>query len=523
MSTIPSDQLRAVAPLAAQELARRRLGDFLAAILPGYQSAPHTTALCAHLEALEAREIRRLIVTMPPRHGKTLHVSQALPAWYLGRRPGEQVILASYAAELAEQNSRRARGFLLDPRWPFEARVSAKSAAVGRWHTNAGGGCIAAGVGGGITGFGADLLVVDDPVKGREEADSAAIRESTWRWWTEVALTRLQPGAVVLLVQTRWHEDDLAGRVLSSPGAKEWTVLSLPAFAEEGDSLGRAEGEALWADWYAADHLAALRTEIGERAYSALYQQQPTPDRGGIFQRPWLEGRYTRLPEGVRALQAVDSAFKTGVGNDWSVIATWATDGAWFYLVDVWRRRVEFPELVRAIETEAAEHSPDAVLVEDTAAGQSAIQELRRTTSLPIVALKATGSKVSRAEAISPLFESGKVLLPEQAPGWLGPWVEEHVAFPASRHDDQVDTTSIALERLRHHGRGAGGVAGAVFYDTPAAKREAEHERPRWKQALLDSGPNGPERTLPTTDEELAAAEARARREHPGYRDPRYD
>src|SRR5205823_1759371 len=154
----------------------------------------------------------------------------------------------------------------------------------------------------------------------------------------------------------------------------------------DDDPLGRAEGEPLWRARFDAARLAQLRAEMGERAFAALYQQRPSPERGGIFQRPWLEGRYSRLPEGVRKVQYVDSAFKTGVGNDYSVIATWATDGAWFYLVDVWRRRVEFPSLVRAIESEAAEWSPEAVLIEDTAAGQSAIQELRRATSLPIIA-----------------------------------------------------------------------------------------------------------------------------------------
>ncbi|MEJ7790781.1 MAG: phage terminase large subunit [Gaiellaceae bacterium] len=440
-------------PLLRAELARRRLSDFMGALLPSYQSAAHTRALCEHLEALEAREIRRLIVTEPPRHGKTIHCSQALPAWYLGRRPDEHVILASYAAELAESNSRRARNLVVDPRYPFETSVASDSSAVNRWATSQGGGLIAAGVGGGITGFGADLLIVDDPVKGREEADSPTIRESTWRWWTEVALTRLQPNAVVLIAMTRWSKDDLVGRVLASPGAGEWTVLALPALATEDDPLGREEGEALWSEWFDEAHLLRLRAEIGERAFSALYQGSPTPEKGGIFRREWMQGRYSERPRGpVRIVQAVDSAFKTGVSNDYSVVATWASDGVYFYLLDVWRARVEFPELVGAIRAQASIHGPSTILIEDTAAGQSAIQELRRSSQLPIVAVKATGTKVSRADSVSPLFEAGKVLLPEQAPAWRDLWIEEHVSFPASRHDDMVDTTSLALERLRRGG-----------------------------------------------------------------------
>jgi predicted phage terminase large subunit-like protein len=200
------------------------------------------------------------------------------------------------------------------------------------------------------------------------------------------------------------------------------------------------------------------------------------------------------------------------VAHDYSVIATWATDGTWYYLVDVWRRRVEFPELVRAVEAQAAEHSPSAIVIEDAGPAQSALQVLDRDTALPIIPVKATGSKISRAESVSPLFEAGKVLLPEQAPSWLGDWIEEHVTFPG-RHDDQVDTTSLALDRLRDSGRAGGGVAGVVIRD--------------WRQP--------PEPPAPPTVEEARAAheaakarrrvaqEARRRVEVAAFRDPRYD
>jgi predicted phage terminase large subunit-like protein len=353
---------------------------------------------------------------------------------------------------------------------------------VGRWHTSDGGGLIAAGVGGGITGFGADLLVIDDPLKGREEADSEAIRESSWRWLTDVAFTRLHRDAVVLLCLTRWHEDDLAGRLLNSSTADGWTLLSLPALAIEGDALGRAEGEPLWPDRYGTAALAERRETMGSRSFAALYQQAPTPDTGGTFQRPWLQGTYETLPDGVRIVQAVDSAFKTGVANDYSVIATWAADERFFYLVDVWRARVEFPDLVRAITTQAEQHRPSAVLVEDTAAGQSAIQTLQRETKLPIVPMPAKGSKIGRAEAISPLFEAGRVLLPAQSPAWLHDWVEEHVAFPAGRHDDMVDTTSLALDRLSDRHRSGGGVAGMVVRNRLNELRDVDPERKRQRR-----------------------------------------
>jgi predicted phage terminase large subunit-like protein len=489
-------------------LAFSGLGDFISLMVPGYEQPAHVRAICEHLEALERRDLRRLIVTMPPRHGKTLHMSQGFPAWYLGRRPSEHVILASYGAELAEGNSRRARSFVADTNWPFETQLSPESAAVGRWHTTDGGGVIASGVHGALTGFGADLLVIDDPLKDREEADSEVIRERGWRWLTEVAFTRLHKDAVVLLGMTRWHEDDLVGRVLDASGADAWTVLSLPAIAEEGDALGRTEGEPLWPDRYGIDALTEQRETMGSRAFTALYQQRPTPDTGATFQRQWMNGRYTRLPEGMRTVQAVDSAFKTGVANDYSVIATWATDGRFYYLIDVWRDRVEFPDLVHAIKTAADTHDPQAILIEDTAAGQSAIQALQRDTNLPIVPAPAKGSKISRAEAVSPLFEAGKILLPQQSPHWLTEWVEEHVAFPTGKHDDQVDTTSLALDRLRENHRVGGGVAGVVT-------QSRADRRARRVEDDLDAKKH-------RRREQIEAQRGRARRRPLGLDDPRY-
>lgn len=428
------------------ELARRDLADFCALLDPSYEPAEHTARLCAELEAVERGEVLRLAVFMPPRHGKTLHVSERFPAWYLGRHPERQVILASYSAELAESNSRRVRGLLRHPRYPFAAQVSDDSHAVNRWGTTQGGTVIAAGVGGSITGFGAHILVIDDPVKGREEADSEAFRERAWEWYREVARTRLMPGGAIVLCQTRWHEDDLAGRILvAQPGS--WRVLSLPAVAEANDQLGRATGESLWPAWFGGDELSALQAELGTRAWSALYQQAPTSDAGGLFRRAWMQRRHGTPPFLAYTLCSVDSAFKTGVANDYSVIATWGTDGKDFYLLDVWRERVEFPDLVHAVKAQAALHKPKAILIEDTAAGQSALQQLRRETPLPLLPVKVTAAKPARAAAVTPLFEAGKVSLPVGT-AWLDAWIEEHVAFPTGRFDDQVDTTSMALARL---------------------------------------------------------------------------
>lgn len=438
---------------AERILARRRLLDFACLVDQTYQRAPHSALIAEHLDALERKEIQRLAISCPPQHGKSRITSQMLPAWWLGKRPRESVVLASYASELANRNSRRARGFLSAEEYPFESRVSAESSAVDRWETTEGGVCIAVGVQGGLTGWGSDLLVADDLIKDRAAADSKAVRDAAWSWWTEVALTRTRPSSSIVLCGTRWSDDDVIGRALNSDGADAWTVLNLPAISEgEGDPLDRPEGDALWPEIYPRPWLDIQRRELGERSFVALYQGDPTPDKGVVFDREWLEGRYSTLPDrGLKIIQAVDSSFKTGAGNDYSVIATWGSDRQFFYLLDVWRKKVTFPDLIAAIKTQAAAYNPTAVLIEDSASGQSALQTIKAETKLPVIPAAAKNSKVARAENISPLFESGRVLLPEQSPPWLEPWIEEHVKFPAGKHDDQVDTTSYALERLRGH------------------------------------------------------------------------
>lgn len=215
------DYREALSAVARDELARRRLGEFISLLEPSYERPRHTRVLCDHLEAVECGEIDRLIVMMPPRHGKTMHVSQALPAWTLGRNPRAQIILASYGAELAEGNSRKARSYLRSDRWPFECKVSEESRAQNRWQTDGGGILIATGCEGGLTGYGADRLIIDDPIRDRADAESESMRERLWAWYSDVARTRLMPNGRIVLCQTRWHDDDLAGRILNSEDGKK--------------------------------------------------------------------------------------------------------------------------------------------------------------------------------------------------------------------------------------------------------------------------------------------------------------
>lgn len=413
------------------------------------------------------------MVFCPPRHGKSWLCSQYFPAWYIGAFR-KRVILTSYGATFAATWGRLARNVLTEwgpTVWPATkthsaARVAQDSSAADRWELEDANGefgvMYTAGIEGGTTGRGASLLIVDDPVKNMEEAKSLTMREKAWDFYTSTAYTRLEPDASILVIQTRWHYDDLSGRILAESvfgDGEPWHVINLPAIAEADEeypitndkSFVRREGEALWRTRFSLERLARIRADVGGAVWSSLYQQHPTPDAGMIWHREWFQ-RYRELPTITRTIQTVDSAFKTSMAADYSVIATWGATASGFYLLDVWRTRVEFPELKRAIVDQHAKHKPSAIYIEDKASGQSALQELRRDTALPLLPYVSSDSKIARAQAVSPLAEAGKVYIPESA-DWLADWLDEHAHFPNAAHDDTVDTTSMALEKLRGDGR----------------------------------------------------------------------
>lgn len=454
--------------LATISMARQRLIPFTLRMYgPQYRPGRHHHLIASTLETVERGDLQRVIIQVPPRHGKSTLASEHFPAWYLGRNPDKRIISCSYAAHLAYRFSRKARNMLDDPRWPFPGVQPRRDArTVSAWDIDAHrGGYVAAGVGGSITGIGCNVLVIDDAVKNQLEADSPVYRDRVWEWYQSTALTRVEPGGAVVLIMTRWHEDDLVGRALvDDPNG--WTVIDLPAIADGGpDALNRQMGEALWPEQWSADTLAERRRTVGERTWTALYQQRPSPAGGAVFLREWWR-RYSVLPPITEAAVFVDSAFKAGVGSDWSVFALWGRgDDGNFYLVDRWRARVQFPELVQAghdMLARARSLLPGVraipLVVEDKASGQSAIQVWGRPSttrdgvrlpSLPVIPYKiASGeSKLARAEGVSPLAEAGRVYIPADAE-WVGEFIEEHAAFPTGVHDDQVDTTSMALARL---------------------------------------------------------------------------
>jgi predicted phage terminase large subunit-like protein len=433
-------------------LAAIDLACYSVALWPGFEVAEHHRIIIEKLEAVERGEIKRLMIFMPPRHGKSLLATQLFPAWYLGRRPDRGIITSSYSQDLADDFGRRVRNFLDEPlhRATFpKCKLSEDSRAANRFGTTAGGTYFSVGVGAAITGRGAHLMLIDDPIKGAEEARSETVRRSLKEWYSSVARTRLQPGGAIVIIQTRWHEDDLAGWLLNEHGGEGWDVLSLPAIAEMDEPF-RKEGAALWPERFPVSELELIRRESGGAVWASLYQQRPAAAEGAIFKRDhWRY--YDQLPEMKRVILSVDTAFKTGTENDYSVIATWGEGQTGFYLLSLWRDRVEFPRLKQTLVSIAEQWKPRNVLIEDAASGQSLIQELRDSTSLPVKPIKVDRDKTARAYAVTPLCEAGRVYLPQSAP-WLMQFLDEHSNFPNSRFDDTVDTTTQALNFLRGSG-----------------------------------------------------------------------
>jgi predicted phage terminase large subunit-like protein len=420
-------------------------------MLPQFELAHHHELIVSRLEAVERGEISRLMIFLPPRHGKSLLTSTIFPAWFLGRHPERHLIFASYGQELSDDFGRQVRNLIADPlhRAIFPGcSLSDDSTAAHRFNTVRGGAYFAVGRGGPITGRGANLVVIDDPLKDYAEANSETVRRALYDWYGSVVYTRLAPNGAIVLVQTRWHQDDLAGRLLANNYGDDWEVLSLPAIAEHDESF-RREGEALWPRRFGLVELDKIRNAVGGRAWASLYQQRPAAAEGVIFKRNYWQ--FYRPPLTValnRIVQSYDTAFKKGTENDFSVCGTWGVADNGYYLLHLWRGRVEFPELKRVLVSLAELWKPNTILVEDRASGQSLIQELKNFTALPILPVKVDSDKQTRAQAVTPLMEAGKIFLPESAP-WVSDYIEEMASFPNGIYDDVVDATTQALNYLR--------------------------------------------------------------------------
>lgn len=426
--------------------ARKSLIAFARLTHPNYQPSWHHKLLASKLERVAQGDCRRLIIAMPPRHGKTELASLRFAPWFLGLNPTKNIIQATYAAEFAEENGRKSRAIVASNIYEqiFSVKLARDSKAVSRWQTDKGGSYYAVGVGGPLTGRGANVLLIDDPHKNRQEAESSVMRERVWDWFASTAYTRLEDNGAVIVIMTRWHEDDLVGRLLR--GDEVWEIVSMPAIAEADDEY-RVIGEPLWEEKYNREALANIRNTIGSREWTSLYQQRPAAAEGEIFKREWWK-YYPEFPYQFNyILQSWDTAFKTGAENDYSVCTTWGVIDSGYYLIDCWKKRVEFPELKRTVLQLADQYRPNSIVIEDKASGQSLIQELQRETRLPIKPIKVDRDKVARAYAVTPTIESGNVYLPASKP-WVRDFIDVLAAFPNGVFDDDVDSTTQALSEL---------------------------------------------------------------------------
>lgn len=439
--------------------AREGLLAFTKFTKPDYVVNWHHRLTCHYLNQFTRGEIKRLMIFEPPRHGKSELTSRRLPAFILGRDPKASIIATSYSADLASRMNRDVQRIIDSPEYRaifpgVNLAAEKRNVTQGTWLRNSdlfeivkhGGVYRSAGVGGGITGMGATHCIIDDPVKNQEEADSPVKREALWEWYQSTLYTRLEKDGAILLNMTRWHEDDLAGRLLKlareNAGVDQWTVLTLPAIREvEGHPDDpRAPGEPLWPGKFSLEALEKIKA-VGPRVWNALYQQRPTALEGNIIKHEWWK-YYREAPAFDEMIQSWDFAVKdTG---DYTVGQVWGRKGSEKYLVDQVRGLFDFPTACQALVNLSAKW-PNAhrKLVEDKANGPAVIAMLKRKVS-GLVPVEPQGDKVARASAVSATIEAGNVYLPESRP-WLHDFTTECADFPNSSHDDQVDAMTQAL------------------------------------------------------------------------------
>ncbi|HJU18898.1 MAG TPA: phage terminase large subunit [Stellaceae bacterium] len=427
----------------------------------------HIEIIAAKLAAVRAGTIRRLVVNLPPRHLKSLLASIAFPAWYLGHAPAAHILCVSYAQDLADKLARDCRQILASEwyRRIFPTRLSPQRQAVPEFDTTAQGCRLATSVGGVLTGRGADLIVIDDPLK-PEEALSKTQRQAANAWFDHTLYSRLndkEKGAIVLIMQ-RLHEDDLVGHVAAQ---EPWDVVRFPAIAEEDEAyrvetaLGsrrftRRRGEALHPEREPPATLDKIRRTIGEYNFAGQYQQRPAPQGGGLVKAEWFKRYRPEEAQGFeRIVQSWDSANKATELSDFSVCTSWGLKDGHFYLLHVLRRRLEYPELKRAVRAQYEHFRADVVLIEDKASGTQLIQDLIAEGLHAATRYQPQADKIMRLHAQTAIIENGFVHLPEAAP-WLAEYLHELTTFPHGRHDDQVDSTAQFLDWFKQAGREPG-------------------------------------------------------------------
>lgn len=448
-----------LALLEAQEKGRDTFLGFCNYVWPDAILSTHHEKMASAFDRIATGKLKRLIINMPPRHTKSEFASYLLPAYIMGKRPATKIIQATHTGELAVRFGRKVRNLMdLDKYKEVfpDVELKADSKAAGRWDTNSGGEYFAVGVGGAMTGRGSDLLIIDDP-HSEQDAQSQLALDNAWEWYTSGPRTRLQPGGAIVVVMTRWGTKDLTARLIKSMqegDADKWEVIEFPAILNEGMSNEKA----LWPSFWKIEELKAVKASMSIQKWNAMYQQAPTADEGAILKREWWriwDKDYTPRLEYI--IQSYDTAYSKKETADFSVITTWGVfyptqdGGPALLLVDVRKGRWDFPELKRVAKDQYDYWRPDNVLIEAKATGITLQQELRRM-GIPVTMYSPGGrragqDKISRANSVAPILESGMVWAPEGQ--WAEELIEECAAFPNGDNDDMVDSTTQALMRFR--------------------------------------------------------------------------
>ena len=429
--------------------------DFVKAMWPSFIAGRHHKMVAEKLEAVARGELKRLIINMPPRHTKSEFASYLFPAWMIGKKPNMKIMQATHTADLSIRFGRKVKNLMETKEYQslFDVRLRSDSKAAYRWETDDGGEYYAAGVGGNIAGRGADLFIVDDP-HSEQDAMSPTALENAWDWYTSGPRQRLQPGGAIILVMTRWGENDLTARLLKQaakdPKADQWEVIELPAILESG--------AALWPEYWKLEELEKIKASIPLTQWNAQYMQKPTSDTAAIIKREWWRP-WTKddIPRLHYVMQSYDTAFLKTRTADFTSIQTWGV----FYpkedappnviLLDAKKGRWEFPDLKRIAFEENKYWDPEVILIEAKAAGLPLTQELR-SSGIPVVNFTPSrgNDKHARMNAVAPLFEAGMVWYPETS--WAEEVIEEMAAFPFGEHDDHCDAATQALMRFRQGG-----------------------------------------------------------------------
>jgi predicted phage terminase large subunit-like protein len=440
----------ATAAEASRAASRNHMTFFARVVMPEHEPAAHHRFIIDKLEKVACGEIKRLMLFLPPGSAKSTYASVLFPPWWMGNHPGLPVIAASHSKELAERFGRRVRNIVGSPAFRdiFGFGLSGDSGAAGRWETARGGEYFAVGVDASVTGRRAALGIIDDPVKGIAEAKSPTVRQHVWDWYKADFWTRLIPGAAIIYIGTRWHDDDLAGRLLeeAKEGGEQWEVVSLPMEAEEDDPLGRPVGRILWDEWFTPELVATAKSNVEN--WSALYQQRPVPESGDYFQAAWFRW-YDKMPprEELRTYGASDYATKAGAG-DWTVHLVVGIDPKDdIYVLDVWRQRSSSDQWAEALidlmqKWGTITWAEEAGQIRNSVGPFLTKRQLERKVYNLRHQFTSSTDKPTRAQSIRGRAGMGKVYLPRSTP-WVMDFYQELLRFPAGRYDDQIDAFSL--------------------------------------------------------------------------------